>query len=424
MADDPRASAIFGSDAFARVMSTLTDRPGEPLTAGELERLSGVRSRDSLYRAIGRGIRGGLVLRRGLGRGGAYEVNTGSPLYPEMKALLSKLTGVAAAVHDVLSHQAGVKAAFLYGSAAAGSDTMASDIDLLVTGEVDEEALVAELRGVEVRLGREVNALVLSPDQLRRRMDTGDPFLRDVWRKPRVMLVGDEANLPRLSVDEPGPYFHQEMAVAGTGRTWSTTVVAAVPGTQDEVTERALDVVERWIGTIAPGARAQRATPQVGWWQVVREGQSAATWQAWLYPGPVISVREPTPAIEQAPGEAAIVVPEVVRLWSTRLASMMAIMDELACDTVRAGLTVNTYGSGGEPHLVDLDFADVVRPARGAPPGMAPPWSFAIPPSRSGAALSEAVLAAARSLMRHYSYRHLDDSIRSLAAILRAEADR
>ncbi len=424
MADDEVLSAIFGADSFALVMSVFADRPGELLAAGEVERLSGVKSRDTLYKAINRGIRGGLLLRRTFGRTGAYEINTRSPLYPEMKALLSKVTGVAYELQRVLSRHPGVKAAFVYGSAASGHDTFASDVDLFVSGEVDEQALVDDLHTIESDLGREINVLILSSELLRRRLDSGDPFLADVWRKPRIMLVGDEDSLPQPSVPEPNPYFHQEMAIPGAARTYSTVVVAAVTGKLDEVTEQALDLVEQWVRQVMPGARTERATPQVGWWQVLAPNETAASWQTWLYPGPVISVRALTPTTSQGPGSAAIVLRDLVELWLRTLRSVTGLMAELGCDTVQAGLTLNPYAAGGEPRLVDVDFVDLVAPTRGAAPGQIPPWDYASRPFDVRMPASEIVLPAVRSLLRQCSFRHLDDTIRSLRAILREQADR
>ena len=423
MSDDDLLAAIFGTGSFARVMAVFVDRPGELLSAGEVERLSDVKSRDSLYRAIDRGIRSGLVLRRSFGRTGAYEINTASPLYPGMKTLLSRLTGIAGELQAVVSRHGGVKAAFVYGSAAAGQDVLGSDVDLFVTGEVNEAVLIDQLHVIELRLGREINAMILSTEVLQRRLTAGDPLLADIWTKPRTMLVGEEESLPRLAVPEPNPYFHQEMAVGGQARPYTTVVVGAVAGRQDEVTEHALDVVDAWVREVKPDATTERASAQVGWWQVV-EGLAGARWQTWLYPGPVISVRDVAPMTPRGPGSAAIVLRDLAAQWKRALTSVTTMMIELGCETVQVGLTLNTYGSGDEPRLVDIDFAGLAAPTPGAVPGQVPPWTYASQPLHPSQATAEIVDPAVRSLLRQFSFRHLDDTIRSLDPIRRAPADR
>jgi predicted nucleotidyltransferase len=423
MADDQLLSAIFGTDSFARVMAVLADRPGELLAAGEIERLSGVRSRDSLYRSINRGMRSGLLLRRSFGRTGAYEINTASPLYPEMKALLSKTTGTSAQLGRVLSRHPGVKAAFVYGSAASGHDNVASDVDLFVVGEVDELSLVDDLHTIETALGREVNAQIVTSAMLQRRLDSGDPLIADIWRRPRVMLVGDDASLPRPVPDEPNPYFHQEMAVGGAARPYATVVLAAMPAGLDEVSEQALDMVERWVHRVMPAADAVKATPQVGWWQVLPGGETAAGWQIWLYPGPVISVKAVPSLVTRGPHEAAIMLGGLASWWCEMTESLTEVMVELGHDRAQAGLVVNTYGSGDQLRLVDVDFADILPPTRGAAPGQVPAWSYTTRALALPVSVREIAVAAARSLLRHYSFRHLDATIRSLAANFPEVAD-
>ena len=112
--------------------------------------------------------------------------------------LLSKLSGPAEALRRALSALGPpeLEAAFLFGSAARARDTLASDLDVFVVGDVSRFALSRQLASAERELGREVNAMAYPRQELADRLAAGDGFLLEVWEKPKLMLVGREEDLP------------------------------------------------------------------------------------------------------------------------------------------------------------------------------------------------------------------------------------
>jgi DNA-binding transcriptional ArsR family regulator len=134
---ESRARLFFGSDTFPRILGFLAEEPGREFSASEIaEHVSG--SRDSLYRALDRARRLGLVTRAHRGGVSTYQINTKSPVYPEVKNLLSKLLGIAGALRSSLGQfdPPAIEQAFIYGSAARADDLYTSDIDLFVVGEI------------------------------------------------------------------------------------------------------------------------------------------------------------------------------------------------------------------------------------------------------------------------------------------------
>src|SRR5438309_2801293 len=129
-------AALFGSETFPRLLSELASSPDRRFTAGELEARVGA-SHDSLYRALQRGLAAGLVERERVGRQHVYRAATTSPVFGEVKTLLSKLFGPVQALREALAdlRPPEVEAAFLYGSAARAEDTLASDLDVFVVGD-------------------------------------------------------------------------------------------------------------------------------------------------------------------------------------------------------------------------------------------------------------------------------------------------
>src|SRR5262245_8208281 len=190
--------ALFGSATFPRLLAELASAPDRRFTAGELEARVGA-SHDSLYRALGRGVEAGLVRRERIGRQHVYAIDPASPVFPEIKTLLSKLFGPAQALRQALA-AAGppeVEAAFLFGSAARAQDTLASDLDVFVIGDVSRFSLARLLADAERELGREVNAMAYPRPEVERRLAEGDGFLQEVFRQPKLMLAGREEDLPR-----------------------------------------------------------------------------------------------------------------------------------------------------------------------------------------------------------------------------------
>jgi predicted nucleotidyltransferase/predicted transcriptional regulator len=191
--------ALFGSETFPRLLAELTAAPDRRFTATELEvRVSA--SHDSLYRALQRGVEAGLVARERIGKQYVYRAETASPVFAEMKTLLSKLFGPAQALRQALAglRPPEVEAAFLFGSAARAEDTLASDLDVFVVGDVSRFALAGHLAEAEREIGREVNAMAYPRQEVERRLAEGDGFLREVFRQPKLMLAGREEELPAI----------------------------------------------------------------------------------------------------------------------------------------------------------------------------------------------------------------------------------
>ena len=196
------APALFGSETFPRLLAVLAAEPRRRFTTGQLEDLVGA-SHDSLYRALQRGVTAGLVAREGIGRQYVYRVDASSPIFGEVKTLLSKLFGPAEALRRAFGGigPPDVEVAFLFGSAARARDTLTSDLDVFVVGEISRFALARRLAGAEQELGREVNAMAYPRREVELRLTAGDGFLLEIFSGPKLMLSGDEADLPALPGD-------------------------------------------------------------------------------------------------------------------------------------------------------------------------------------------------------------------------------
>ena len=184
---------ILSSKSRAEVFRLLFGVADAELHNRDLERRSGL-SESAVRRELARLTRLGLLVRRVDGNRVYYRADKRHPLYPEIHNLVLKTTGLVDVLRDALEGQA-IDVAFVFGSVARGEQVAASDVDLMVIGEVGLRKLSGLLRGCEERIGREVNPHILTRAELRKRLEKKDHFLTSVMKAARLFVIGDEDDL-------------------------------------------------------------------------------------------------------------------------------------------------------------------------------------------------------------------------------------
>ncbi len=154
--------ALWGSSTFPRVLAVVLDTPDREFTFSELLERAGA-SRESVHRALLRGVEAGIISRRAVGNQFVYSANSASPIYPELKALVSKTHGANALITEALK----------------------------AVGPPEIEVAAQE------SLRRRINALAYRREDVLQRFAAHDAFFAEVWAQPKVMLIGDENDLPR-----------------------------------------------------------------------------------------------------------------------------------------------------------------------------------------------------------------------------------
>jgi len=114
-----------------------------------------------------------------------------TPPFEELRALLSRDVGLPATVLRVLAGVSGrIVRAFIFGSVAAGSDTVSSDIDLLVVGDLSKDELVAPIAEAQRELGREIDVVLYRPSDFASKREQRNHFVAAVLAGPRIDLIG------------------------------------------------------------------------------------------------------------------------------------------------------------------------------------------------------------------------------------------
>lgn len=187
----PLLAPIFRSDGQARLLSAL-------LLAGDELSITDLAVRADLayptaHREVARLLDAGILVERLVGRTRLIRGNPDSPLTGPLREILTVVTGPVVLLAVELERIDGVASAFLYGSFAArlrGVDGPAPhDIDLMVVGLPDVDAVYEACTRVEAAVHRPVNPTILSPTELA--AESG--FLDAVRSGPIVPVIGESS---------------------------------------------------------------------------------------------------------------------------------------------------------------------------------------------------------------------------------------
>ncbi|MEO5618183.1 MAG: nucleotidyltransferase domain-containing protein, partial [Candidatus Eisenbacteria bacterium] len=115
----------------------------------------------SLTRELAALTTAGLLRRRTEGRQVYFEANSESPLYPDLRSLLTKTVGLVDVLRNTLfgsGRQATLDTvAFVYGSWARGEQGPTSDVDVFMISERPLSTFAKRIHDAERQLGRPVN---------------------------------------------------------------------------------------------------------------------------------------------------------------------------------------------------------------------------------------------------------------------------
>lgn len=174
-------------------------QPEKAWYASELARRMGVPS-SSLQRELRDLEEAGILKMHRQGRMAYYQANMESPVFPELRGLMVKTTGLVDVLADAVSPLARkLRLVFVFGSIAAGNEDTASDIDLLVVGNVSPVDLAVPLRKAKELLGRDINPSIYTPAEFAKKRAARDHFLSRVLDKPKLFVLGDQDELEKTA---------------------------------------------------------------------------------------------------------------------------------------------------------------------------------------------------------------------------------
>lgn len=189
------ADALF-TPVQQRVLGLLFGQPERRFQSAEIIRLA-KGGTGAVHRQLSRLEAAGLVSVTRSGNQKHYQARRDSPLFGELHGLVTKTVGLVEPLRHALErHASAIRAAFVYGSVAKGTDTAGSDVDLLVVSDRLQypEAFEA-LQGAEEALARPVRPTVMTVADWRAKRSRRDSFAARVAGQPKLFVIGSNDDL-------------------------------------------------------------------------------------------------------------------------------------------------------------------------------------------------------------------------------------
>ena len=186
---------LFGRTRGA-VLAVLYGHVGDSFHLRQLSRLTKI-TLGAVQRELHQLVDAGLVTRRTSGNQVLYSANEASPVFTEMKSLVTKTVGIhdvlLAALHPLKER---ISVAFIYGSTARLKENTRSDVDLMIVGKVHFPDVIEHLADAQKTLNREINPTVYSTREFGKKFRGN--FLKTVLSENKLFLIGDESVVREL----------------------------------------------------------------------------------------------------------------------------------------------------------------------------------------------------------------------------------
>ena len=198
------ASLLFGNYR-QRVLGLLLLNPERSYYVREIARLTDTAA-GTLHKELARLAGVGLLVRKSVGNQVRYTANRDCPVFEELASILRKTSGLVDVLAEALALAGNkISLAFVFGSLARGEQQSSSDVDVMLLGNMGFADAVRVLHPVQETLQREINPVVYTLDEFRRRTASGDSFIQEVLSNPKLFIVGNEDELRKLTQDQTAP---------------------------------------------------------------------------------------------------------------------------------------------------------------------------------------------------------------------------
>lgn len=174
-----------------KVLGLLYGQPEKSFYTNEILRKTGM-GVATIKRELDRMVAAGILSLNKIGNQHHFQANPDCPVFHELQNIVKKAFGMVGVINRALSTLADeIDWAFIFGSVASGKETSASDIDLMIIGDVGFADAVSALYSVQETLGREINPKIYRKDEWIQMVNNKDAFIKEVLSKPRMDVMGD-----------------------------------------------------------------------------------------------------------------------------------------------------------------------------------------------------------------------------------------
>ena len=180
------------------LLALLFGRPDESFYVNQIVQLLDSGS-GAVQRELKMMAEAGVVVREKKGNLVYYRANSKSPIFNELKGIVRKTFGVADVIRQSLATVADkIRVAFIFGSVARSADDRASDIDIMVVGEVSFGEVSSSISQAEKTIQREINPVVYSVEEFKQKIKEDHYFVKTVIEEEKIFIIGEDSELARL----------------------------------------------------------------------------------------------------------------------------------------------------------------------------------------------------------------------------------
>jgi predicted nucleotidyltransferase len=188
---------ILSSKIRSEIFRILFGVNDEALHLREIERRSGL-TVGTVQQELKKLLNLDLIKKRKDGNRLYYQANKQHPLYPEIRNIVLKTSGLADVIKEALSATPDIKIAFVFGSIARHEEKSGSDVDLMVIGAIGLRKLTGSLMEISEQIGREINPHVLTEKEFKKRTRDREHFISEVLEAPKIFIIGNQNDLNEM----------------------------------------------------------------------------------------------------------------------------------------------------------------------------------------------------------------------------------
>ncbi len=190
-----KLAEILFKDYRRRVLALLLLNPDKRYHVREIARLTGTVA-GTLHKELSRLAEAGILARQSMGNQVQYFADRNCPVFDELASILRKTSGLVEVLANALVSLAeNIDVALIFGSMASSRESSASDVDLLVIGDVDFADVAKSIYPSQDILQREINPKVYTQEKWRRLLAKKDGFAKEVMKQPKLFIIGAKDEL-------------------------------------------------------------------------------------------------------------------------------------------------------------------------------------------------------------------------------------
>ncbi|MFC1727758.1 ArsR/SmtB family transcription factor [Patescibacteria group bacterium] len=185
---------LFASETIIDLLTTFFVNPQKSFYLRELAQQTG-KYPQSISQALAKLERAEVVSSTKEGNQKHYRLNPQNPIYSDLKSLIFKTNGIGKVLRGGLKNLSGLKQAFIYESLAREGERLSPEINLMLIGRFSLNKASKLMIDLETRLGQAINLMVFDSREWQKRKQRDNPFVRDILRIKKIMIVGEEGEL-------------------------------------------------------------------------------------------------------------------------------------------------------------------------------------------------------------------------------------